>query len=140
MHRRIPYLASALLLSCLVLAGPAFAVGTVGEAAPGFSLKGVDGKTYSLKDFQGKVVVLEWMNPNCPFSDRHAREKTMTELSKQHGEVVWLAINSTNPDSRDFLKPAAYKAYNDEHGIHYPVLYDESGTVGHAYGAKTTPH
>ena len=64
----------------------------------------------------------------------------MTELSKQHGEVVWLAINSTNPDSRDFLKPAEYKAYNDEHGVRYPVLYDASGAVGHAYGAKTTPH
>ena len=66
-----------LLLAGLALAAlPAFAAGAVGETAPAFSLKGADGKTYSLADYKGKVVVLEWVNPQCPFSDRHAREKT----------------------------------------------------------------
>ena len=133
--------ASVLLLLCLAAAAPAFAAGAGGEAAPGVSLKGIDGKTYSLKDYQGKVVVLEWINPNCPFSDRHAREKTMSELAGKYGkEVTWLAVNSTNPEHRDFLAPAKHKAWNDENGVNYPVLYDESGQVGHAYGAKTTPH
>jgi peroxiredoxin len=127
---------AALLLAVL----PACAGSTVGEAAPAFKLKGVDGKAYSLADYKGKVVVLEWVNPNCPFSDRHAREKTMSDLVKQHGEVVWLGINSTNPQSSDFVKPADYLAYNQKHGVNYAVLYDETGTVGHAYGAKTTPH
>lgn len=127
---------AALSLSAL----PALAAGAVGEKAPDFKLKGIDGKTYSLADFKGKTVVLEWVNPNCPFSDRHAREKTMSELHKQNGEVVWLGINSTNPDHRDFLKPAAHLAYNQKNGVNYPVLYDETGTVGHAYDAKTTPH
>lgn len=123
-----------------VAALPALAVGAVGETAPAFKLQGVDGKTYSLADFKGKTVVLEWVNPNCPFSDRHAREKTMSELHKQYGNVVWLGINSTNPEHRDFLKPAEHLAYNQKNGINYPVLYDETGTVGHAYDAKTTPH
>ena len=114
--------------------------GEVGTAAPAFDLKGVDGKSHSLADYKGKVVVLEWVNPRCPFSDRHAREKTMTELAKQHGEVVWLGINSTNAKSGDFVSPADYHTYLQQNGIAYPVLYDESGAVGHAYGAKTTPH
>ncbi|HVT57750.1 MAG TPA: redoxin domain-containing protein [Thermoanaerobaculia bacterium] len=112
----------------------------VGQAAPGFQLKGIDGANYSLASYKGKVVVLEWINPNCPFSNRHAREHTMTELSKQHGEVVWLGINSTNPKSGDYLTPADHLAWNKKNGIVYPVLYDESGTVGHSYGARTTPH
>lgn len=116
------------------------ASGEVGAGAPGFQLKGVDGKTYSLADYKGKVVVLEWMNPRCPFSDRHAREKTMIELAKQHGDVVWLGINSTNAHSGDFEPPAEYRAYLQQQGIAYPVLYDESGATGHAYGARTTPH
>jgi len=119
---------------------PALAAGTVGETAPAFKLKGADGKTYSLADYKGKVVVLEWVNPNCPFSNRHAREKTMSDLVRQHGEVAWLGINSTNPDSGDYLAPAAHLAYNQKNGINYPVLYDETGTVGHAYDARTTPH
>jgi peroxiredoxin len=129
-------------LAILALAAlPALAAGgTVGAPAPAFTLKGLDGKNHSLADYKGKVVVLEWINPNCPVSNRHAREKTMTELVKQHGEVVWLGINSTSPSSGDFMKPAEHLAYNQKYGITYPVLYDESGQVGHAYGARTTPH
>lgn len=132
---------AALFAAGLLLAATAaLATGEVGTNAPGFQLKGVDGKSYSLSDFKGKVVVLEWVNPHCPFSDRHAREKTMTELAKQHGEVVWLGINSTNPRSDNFETPADYQAYIQQQGISYPVLYDESGATGHAYGARTTPH
>lgn len=130
-----------LLLAVFTLAtAPAFAV-AVGAAAPAFSLKGVDGKTYSLADYKGKVVVLEWINPLCPFSDRHAREKTMSELNKKHGgQVVWLGINSTSKSHDNFLPPAEHAAYNQKTGINYAVLYDETGKVAKAYDAKTTPH
>lgn len=140
--RRNARIRTALLgLAALLLAAlPVFAGAAVGETASAFKLKGADGKTHSLADYKNKVVVLEWVNPNCPFSDRHAREKTMSALAKQHGEIVWLGINSTNPDHRDYLKPADHLAYNQKNGINYPVLYDETGTIGHAYDAKTTPH
>jgi peroxiredoxin len=135
------FLTPFLLLAVLaVTAAPAFAIGAVGENAPAFSLKGVDGKTYSLADFKGKTVVLEWVNPNCPFSDRHAREKTMSDLVKQHGEIVWLGINSTNADHPNFLKPADHQAWAKKNGVNYAILYDETGKVGKAYDAKTTPH
>ena len=38
----------------------------IGKAAPGFSLTDLEGKTRSLSEFTGKIVVLEWTNPNCP--------------------------------------------------------------------------
>lgn len=129
-----------MLLLLALTAGPALAGGAIGETAPAFSLKGVDGKTYSLADFKGKVVVLEWVNPNCPFSDRHAREKTMSNLAKKHGEVVWLGINSTNAEHPNFLQPAEHQAWAKKNGVNYAVLYDETGKVGKAYDAKTTPH
>ncbi len=139
--RSITAIRTALLgLVVLALALPAFGASAVGDTASAFKLKGADGKTYSLADYKGKVVVLEWVNPNCPFSVRHAREKTMSALAQQHGEVVWLGINSTSPTKPDYLKPADHLAYNEKYGIKYPVLYDETGTVGHAYEAKTTPH
>lgn len=131
---------AAILLAGLALAAaPVFAT-SVGETAPAFQLKDLNGKSHSLADYKGKVVVLEWINPNCPISDRHAREKTMTDLAKKHGDVVWLGINSTNDSHRDFLKPAEHLAYNRKNGITYTVLYDETGKVGKAYGAQTTPH
>lgn len=130
-----------LAVAVLLLAAlPVFAGGAVGETATAFQLKGVDGKTHSLADYKGKVVVLEWVNPDCPFSDRHAREKTMSDLVKQHGEVVWLGINSSSAGSGEYVKPADYQSYIQKNGINYAVLYDENGAVGHAYGARTTPH
>ena len=140
-HSTLP-LALALLvtLACAAPAAPAAAAIAVGQSAPAFSLTDLDGKTVSLADQKGKVVVLEWINPNCPVSDRHAREATMTDLVARHGDVVWLAINSTSRKSGEFMPPAEHKAWAAEHGIEYTILYDESGEVGRAYGARTTPH
>jgi peroxiredoxin len=132
-----------MLLLLALTAGAAFAGGAVGETAPAFQLKDLNGKTHSLADYKGKVVVLEWVNPNCPFSDRHAREKTMSNLARKHGGtggVVWLGINSTSSGHRDFLQPAEHKAWAQKNGVNYAVLYDETGKVGKAYDAKTTPH
>ena len=64
----------------------------------------------------------------------------MIDLSKQYGEVVWLGINSTNPNSGDYMKPAEELAWNQKNGINYAVLADPTGATGHAYGARTTPH
>jgi peroxiredoxin len=132
--------ALTMLLLLVLTAGAALAGGAVGETAPAFQLKDLDGKAHSLADYKGKVVVLEWLNPNCPFSDRHAREKTMSNLARKHGQVVWLGINSTSSSNQDFLQPAEHKAWAQKNGVNYAVLYDETGKVGKAYGAKTTPH
>jgi peroxiredoxin len=134
-HRLVLAFAVALLLPACSRAETA-----VGALAPDFSLPDLQGTVHHLADLRGRVVVLEWINPNCPFSRRHAEEGTMTRLAAAHSDVVWLAINSTQRTHGDFLDPEHQAAYAKEHGIHYPVLYDSDGTVGHAYGAKTTPH
>ena len=37
-------------------------------------------------------------------------------------------------------RPIETVGNDQKFGITYPVLYDETGQVGHAYGARTTPH
>ena len=130
-------LAAVSILACSDRAGAGLAVG---DPAPAFALQDLDGKEVSLAQFRGQTVVLEWMNPNCPVSRRHAEAGTMTGLVSHHPEIVWLAVNSTNPKHGDYVAPAPHKKYDAEHGIAYPVLYDPAGQVGRAYGAKTTPH
>ena len=44
-------------------------IAKVGADAPDFVLKGVDGKTYKLSDYRDKLVVLEWVNQDCPYSN-----------------------------------------------------------------------
>jgi len=132
--------AALVALVALSCAGPTLAELTVGQAAPDFTLRDLDGNEVALASLRGQTVVLEWINPNCPFSLRHSKEKTMQTTADKHPGVVWLGINSTNPTHGDHLEPAAYKAFLAEHGIRYAVLDDGSGDVGRAYGAKTTPH
>ncbi|MEZ4845483.1 MAG: redoxin domain-containing protein [Bdellovibrionota bacterium] len=50
--------------------------------APDFTLTGQDGKTYSLKDFTGKIVVLEWFNNDCPYVEKHYGTDNMQKLQE----------------------------------------------------------
>ena len=134
-------LGTALLVAVLLPACTrAAADSKVGSAAPDFTLRDQAGREHRLAAYRGRVVVLEWINPNCPFSRRHAEEGTMTRLAKGHPAAVWLAVNSTAQGHGDFLPAAQHAEYNGKHGIAYPVLYDVDGKVGHAYDARTTPH
>lgn len=115
----------------------ATAVASIGAPAPAFSLTDQTGKRVSLADYSGKIVVLEWINPDCPFVQRHARLKTMDTLARKYENagVVWLGINSTN-----YMNDASNAKWIAANSLPYPVLDDHTGEVGHAYGARTTPN
>lgn len=133
---------------CILAFLPAFAgaqeqAPAVGSAAPDFELNSVDGKPFKLSDYRGKVVVLEWTNPGCPFVVRHYRDGLMPALQKECADkgVVWLTINSTNPGHQNYQAPDVLKAtYTDWKGAFAALLMDPDGKAGKAFGAKTTPH
>ena len=113
----------------------------VGGPAPDFTLKDLDGKDVSLASFKGKTVVLEWFNPGCPFVKRSHTVGSLVDTAKRHtaNGVVWLAINSGAPGKQGHeVKLNADSA--KKWAMPHPVLRDESGTVGKAYGATNTPH
>ncbi len=125
-------------------AHPAPASGLVGTLAPDFELTGLDGAKAKLSEHKGKVVVLEWFNPDCPFvKNAHGigslkgLEKKVKELYGD--ELVWLAINSGG-EGRQGHGDEANRAGKAKFGIDYPVLYDADGSVGAKYGATNTPH
>jgi len=113
----------------------------IGKAVPDFSLKGIDGKTYQLSQFKGKVVVLEWTNPNCPFVQRVYGGIIPGIQKKFADKVVWLTINSTNPGHADFESAEDLKkTYENWHAAFAAMLLDPDGKVGKMFDAKTTPH
>ena len=115
---------------------------SVGHAAPAFKLKDLNGKTHSLAQYKGKTIVLEWFNPRCPFVVMaHGKGGVLETLAKTtvNKNTVWLAINSGAKGRQGHgtkLNRSAAKKWKMDH----PILIDESGEVGKAYGAKTTPH
>lgn len=115
----------------------------IGKPAPKFSLKGADGKEYSLSDFKGKFVVLEWYNPDCPFVKKHYNSDNMQALQKKYTEkgVVWLVINSSAKGKQGHCPPdLANKLIKKKGMAATAFLLDHDGKVGKMYGARTTPH
>lgn len=117
------------------------AVERVGKPAPAFTLKDSNGKSVSLSDFAGKTVVLEWINPDCPVcKDKVDSGSVAKMIAASHAadkNVVFLFINSTHYMAE---KPSTSGEYLASAKIAAPALIDGDGTVGKAYGAKTTPH
>ncbi|MGB7293305.1 MAG: thioredoxin family protein [Thermodesulfobacteriota bacterium] len=109
----------------------------VGSPAPDFTLEDQTGHEVKLSDFKDRIIVLEWMNPDCPFVQRHYNSKTMTTLADKYKEknVVWMAINSTH-----YMNKQDNENWVNKFKVGYPILHDGSGSVGKLYGAKTTPN
>ncbi|MBW8316271.1 MAG: thioredoxin family protein [Hydrogenophaga sp.] len=132
----------ALVLPHLLAMRLAHAAASVGQPAPDFTLSDTAGKPVKLSQFKGKPVVLEWNNPGCPFVRKHY-QGNMQALQKDftHQGVVWLAINSTEDASADYLSPPQLARWMQDKGASpSATLMDEDGQVGKAYGARVTPH
>jgi peroxiredoxin len=115
----------------------------VGKPAPDFKLADLNGKTHALSDFNGKIVVLEWTNPGCPFVVGHYKTGNMQSLQKKYTEagVIWLAVNSTSPSHRDSKSAQELKdEYTGWKAAYTAQLIDADGKFGKLYDAKTTPH
>src|SRR5215471_19329523 len=115
----------------------------IGAAAPAFTLTDSNGRNLSLADFKGKTVVLEWTSHECPYVGKHYRGNNMQALQKKWtGQgVVWLSVISSAPGQPGYVSPQqANKLTTDRDAAPTAVLLDPTGKVGHAFGARTTPH
>jgi hypothetical protein len=139
---RVRTLASAALAAALSIPS-AQAAAVVGKAAPEFSAPDTTGATRSLSAYKGKFVVLEWVNFECPFVGKHYGSGHMQKLQKDYtGKgVVWLSVNSSTAGSQGYYASDKVNALLKQKGA-APTAYllDTAGSVGRAYGARTTPH
>ncbi len=111
-----------------------------GKPAPAFTVTDVAGKTHSLSDYRGKVVVLEWLNPACPFVVRHYRSGNMpaTQALAAADGAVWLQVNSTAMGDLDAAKTLEWQKKQGVVATAY--IRDQDGKLGRLFGAQTTPH
>ncbi|WP_111657708.1 thioredoxin family protein [Isoalcanivorax indicus] len=133
------------LTGCLLALtlGAAHAAPRVGQPAPDFSVIDTAGQTHSLADFSGQTVILEWTNHDCPFVKKHYVSDNMQQLQRRYTEngAVWLTVISSAPGKQGHVSPDQADALTrDRHAAPTAVLLDESGDMGRAYDARTTPH
>jgi thiol-disulfide isomerase/thioredoxin len=123
----------------------------IGSAAPNFSLKGIDNKTYTLASFsKSKILVIIFTCNHCPTAQ--AYEERIIQLTNDYKPkgVAIVAVSPNDPSSvrldelgytdlsdsfEEMKKRAAQKKYN------FPYLYDgQTQAMSKAYGPATTPH
>ncbi len=134
-----------LLCATILFSSAALAAVNIDAPAPDFTgIDAISGKEISLSDFKGKLVVLEWNNPYCPFVKKFYSVGAMQKLQENAtGKgVVWLSINSAAKGKQGYYETdaEAVDALTDRNAHPTYYLRDASGEIGKLYGAKTTPH
>ena len=114
-----------------------------GMPGPAFSAVDIAGKTVSLGDYAGKIVILEWTNDGCPFVGKHYNSGNMQALQRRYtGEGdVWLTIASSALGEQGYVTPTEAKADLARwHATPTDYLLDPDGVVGRLYDARATPN
>ncbi len=110
----------------------------LGEKAPNFTLTDTNGQERSLSDYKGRIVVIEWINPECPYVRHCYQTKAMQgayrKVKQLDKGVAWLAVNTTPGTTAQ-----ANNMWVTTYGLKYPILLDKRGKVGRLYDARRTP-
>ena len=113
-----------------------------GAPAPDFTAPGADGRIHHLSDYAGRVVVLEWTSPVCPYTALKYRDGEMQTLQRRARAegVAWITIDTAAPGRPGYLTPQAMQARMAAMGMRVSAFVsDADGRIGRDYGAKTTP-
>ena len=113
------------------------AVGVGSEADASISLPDLSGKTHSLKDYRGKVVVIDFWSMDAASAAYDKRlAKIAEDVTKKGG--VFLAIDSSKPEGTDADAAKALQEYATKNGLTFPILMDKGASAAHRLGAKAT--
>ncbi len=112
----------------------------MGSKASAFSLRGVDGKTYSLADVRGpKGTVVVFICNHCPYV-KASIDRIVAEAKALHEigiRTIAIMPNDTESYPEDSLENM--KAFAARHGFAFPYVIDTTQEVARAYDAQCTP-
>jgi peroxiredoxin len=114
----------------------------IGAKAPDFSAAAADGQRHALSEYAGRIVVLEWTSPVCPFTAVKYSSGAMQALQRFAAEThaVWLSVDSAAAGRAGYLSASAARArIRDTHATVTAFLFDRDARMARQFGAKTTP-
>src|SRR3989344_6878664 len=110
----------------------------LGGKAPEFNLVGIDGENYSLKEFEGKPLLVIFMCNHCPYVK--AKLEYIIKLAKDYeGKINVIGINSNDPENYPEDDFDNMKKIAKEKKFTFVYLFDEEQDMAKAYGASCTP-
>lgn len=114
---------------------------SVGDKAPDFIVKNIDGRNVGLSSFQEvEGVILIFTCNHCPYSK--AYEDRIIAMHKQWAPKGWpvLAVNPNDPERQPEDSFEKMQGRAKEKEFPFPYAMDETQNVAKAYGARRTPH
>lgn len=144
LHRTPHWVKSAGLACLMSMPTAALAVAVPGQPAPDFKEQDATGIEHSLAKYRGSWLVLEWFNKDCPYVRKHYSSGNMQALQAKFTDldVKWLTVISSAPGKQGYLEATDAQQQAEAHNLQASAafLLDADGSMGKAYGAKTTPH
>lgn len=99
---------------------------TVGTVAPNFTTTDDEGKTVSLSDLKGKVVVMYFYpKDDTPGCTKQAQSFRDNYQQYQDKEMVVLGVSMDDETS--------HKAFKEKYGLPFQLLVDKDGKITTAY-------
>lgn len=109
-----------------------------GSAAPGFSLKGVDGKVHSLAEYKSKTTLVIFICNHCPYVKARINDVVALQNKFSPSELQVIGINSNDPNYQDEGFDNMIK-FSKDYKLNFPYLIDETQQVARDFGAVCTP-
>lgn len=111
----------------------------IGQLAPHFKLRGIDGKTYSLEGFsESKTLLVVFICNHCPYVKARIGDLVQLQSKFSTDELATLGINSNDPNYENEGFDNMIK-FGKEYKLNFPYLIDETQTIARSYGAVCTP-
>jgi peroxiredoxin len=109
-----------------------------GSTAPDFTLKGVDGRTHSLRDYKSKATLVVFICNHCPYVKARIGDIVALQGKFKPSELQVIGINSNDPNYKDegFDNMVVFAK---DRGLNFPYLIDDSQDTARTYGAVCTP-
>lgn len=142
-NKTLAYALAALAIVLTFISSAAFAAPEIGKSAPEITATDIHGKEFKLSDHKGTPVVLEWTNHDCPFVMKHYGSGNMQATQKAAKDLgaYWVTIVSSAPGKQGHTSAEeAQEIINKNDAMPDVKILDESGEIGHAFDAQTTPH
>lgn len=106
-----------------------------GNVAPDFTLQTVNGKSYTLSDFRGKKVLLNFFATWCPPCKLETPHLEKFYKQQQNNGITVLAVNLTSGETN----PNNLPKFISQYGLTFPVLLDKQGSIGDLYQTVSIP-
>ena len=141
MHKKIThrpltlYLTLLLAMALLSVSGSLYAGVMLGARVPDFQGVDLQGKPHKLSDYAGKIVVLEWSSPECPYSRRYYENGTLESLYDYaaKNDIIWINII---PQLQKLTPKQVLEQVDTSKKT---VILDAGFDISTAYSASTTP-